>query len=68
MKKTYIAPATRIKCVNEQTSMLAASGTGITFNPDGTGTQKDPTKNPPVDGGSALSKPNMFWEDDNENQ
>jgi hypothetical protein len=69
MKKTYIAPATRVKSVNEQTSMLAASNNGLIQSGDNF-KQSDITDNGGFmpKGSDALSKPNMFWEDDNENQ
>ena len=69
MKKTYITPATRIKHIVENSSMLAASvgaKTGLFENEDGTYTDSNVTEGTSVTGSSVLSKKLMIWNDNEE--
>lgn len=60
MKKEYISPDIKIKEINMQSAMMAASeptGEPSTDIKNELGTQS-------VGGGAALSKPNSIWDDE----
>ncbi len=68
MKEVYTTPTTRVKIIDEQSSMLAASNqpkTGF-FKEGDKYEQTDVTDGASVTASQVLAKP-MFW-DDSENQ
>lgn len=61
MKKEYISPDIKVKAVEMERAMLAASTTG---DPETDINNTPSTKS--VNSGSILSKPNSIWDNDEE--
>lgn len=65
MKKNYIAPSMKVREIDME-SLMAASPTGLTENPDGTLSQHVDNSGETVDGSATLSNYNAWSLDEDE--